>query len=419
MEFKGNYLVVIVQIVFWRLKNTIYCLNDEQYVGPHYIEDIIMIKNIFTLTMLLIALLNPIFASQVFAKSTQHQQPSLQTALADKSILLAIHQTATDYIAVGEHGIILNTSPQNNSLQQTWQQQNVPVNVTLTAITQLDDGTLLAVGQEGIILQKPPAQEWQVVFSGYQLIDLKKQSTEKQITALEKLIDNTPDEDERDEFLMQLEDLMFAIDDLDTEVDSGPTSPLLDIIALDNGRALAVGAYNSLLLTEDAGKSWKLVNDRLTNPDGFHLNNIVKSKQAIFIFGEAGSAYRSLDNGETFEQLSVPYAGTLFGGEIFNNSNFVIAYGLKGNIIVSRDNGASWLHQQTESSATLLGSTIDNNGDAWLVGHAGTIVKVSANDFSMQSFKHPSGDIFSDLATNQGLITLVGQHGAIVWQVKL
>ncbi|WNC74242.1 YCF48-related protein [Thalassotalea psychrophila] len=363
-------------------------------------------------------MLIPALASSALAteKPTNHQvdyHAAIQTPLASKSLLLAILKNQNSVIAAGEHGLVIDSS----LAKHEWSQQSFPVNQTITAISKFSDEKLIAVGHEGLILAKTTDNDWQVVFNGYQLIAAKKLNIESNIVHLQKQIQEESNEDAIDELTMQLEELEFALEDLDAEIDSGPTSPLLDVVTFGDKKAFAVGAYNALLLTEDGASSWTLVNDRVVNPENFHFNSIKKSKDSIFIFGEAGGIYRSLDNGVSFEKLMVPYEGTFFGGEVFNN--FIVAYGLKGNMVFSVDNGDSWQHLQIDNQSTLLGSTLDVDGSVWLVGHAGSIVKVSAEDASYKSVKHPSGDIFSDVIINKNILTLVGQNGVVVWQAEL
>ncbi len=365
-----------------------------------------MIKNIFLGTFLLGSV-----ASNVLAEPSVPERFALKTPRASQSILMGIYQNEQSQFSVGEHGIILDR--QGNGV---WTQHDVPVNITLTAISQSPTGDMFAVGHQGVILKKAASGQWQKVFDGYELITKKQANLKQQILEFKEQMALVTDEDELDELTMQLEDMEFAQEDLEGEIESGPTSPLLDVLALDGNRIYALGAYNTLLLSEDGGNEWRLVSHRLENPNNFHLNNMVKSGNTLFIFGEAGIGYRSLDNGQTFETLYMPYEGTFFGGEVYGD--FVVAYGLKGNVVFSSNGGDSWQHEQINAKTTLLGSTLDSQGNAWLVGHAGSIVKLSVSDFSFTDFKHPSGDIFTDAVFQGKALTLVGQNGAIQWQAN-
>ncbi len=383
-----------------------------------------MIKRILLSTLVV-----PTALSTAIAQTSLPNEYALQTPFADSSILLSIHQQNNIITSVGEHGIIIeqdanikhsdqiDSAENKKSQDSAWRQLKVPTNNTLTGITELNDGTLLAVGHEGLIIRKPVNGEWQHVFDGYQLITLKQTSLDKQIAQLQTQLTLITDEDELDEMSMMLEDLEFAKEDFASEIDSGPTSPLLDIKAIDENTVIAVGAYNSLLISEDKGMTWDLISSRIDNPQNFHLNNIVQHQETIFLFGEAGVVYRSKDNGKTFETMYLPYEGTFFGGEVVDD--FVVAYGLKGNIAISNDGGDSWEHQQINSTSTLLGSTLDSEGNVWIVGHAGVVVQVSKQQHAIKDFKHPSGDIFTDVIINQDLMTLVGQNGAVQWRVEL
>jgi photosystem II stability/assembly factor-like uncharacterized protein len=74
--------------------------------------------------------------------------PARTSGIANTSIITNITKQQDDILAVGERGHILKWSDMDN-----WQQQSVPVSLTLTASTSLKDGTRFAVGHDSVILK--------------------------------------------------------------------------------------------------------------------------------------------------------------------------------------------------------------------------------------------------------------------------
>jgi len=341
-------------------------------------------------------------------------QEAIKTAFADNSLLLNLVNTSTGKLAFGEHGLIVEIDNEHK-----WQQHSVPINKTLTASTSFSDGTLLAVGHEGTILRKKMGLNWQVAYTGHQLLTLKKQMFERNIIQLKQHIASTTDEDIIDELSFRLEDVEYSLNELAAEFITGAVNPFLAIKAIDDNKALVLGAYGTMLFTKDQGNTWLLIDGVLDNPERFHLNSVVSdSNESVFIFGEAGIAFRSLDLGKNWQKLNLPYEGSLFGSEVSRDGKFVVAYGLKGNILISTDGGENWRHIKTTSGSSLLGSDLDQQENAWLVGHAGSVVKINKNDLSLTTFKHPTGDIFADIIVENNDITLVGQNGVVHWAIQ-
>ena len=59
--------------------------------------------------------------------------------------------------------------------------------------------------------------------------------------------------------------------------------------------------------------------DRIDNPDGMHLYGITESNGKLFVAGEVGVLFRSLDKGLTWEALESPYDGSFFS--VFGSEN--------------------------------------------------------------------------------------------------
>jgi len=345
--------------------------------------------------------------------------PAEPSSLANQSILMSAISYKDSILVVGERGHIL-TWKNNDS----WQQHQVPVSVTITAITTLSDGSKIAVGHDGVILKSSPnSEQWQTVFTGYELNNLQLKVLNQQAEQLQQRIAKTVNSDEKEEFEYQLEELTFSIEDAQAQQAIGPNQPFLTITHTSEDILFVAGAYGALLISKDKGISWQLISDRLENPDKFHLNSIISTeKDELFIVGENGLGFISIDLGHHWSVMPMPYFGSLFGiisHEDSTENTQLVAFGLQGNVMVSLDKGQHWQHQKLSSSASLLAGSYLTNGRAVLVGHGGLIVDFNPLEPSNIHYqKHPSGAAFSSIVEKDNVLILAGQFGINFWQLK-
>jgi len=350
-----------------------------------------------------------IFFPLINAELDLLEKPSKHSKLAANNILNDVVQNNNSFIAVGVRSHILNwQSPEQ------WQQENAPVSVVLTAIALLPDGSKIAVGHDSaIIISAADSNEWKKVFDGFDLLKLKIDFLNKQMSSLKEQLSATTDEDEKEELEFQLEELTYSLDDTITEQKNGPDKPLLGVAATSKGNLFAVGAYGTLLSSSDKGATWVLLDDKIDNPDKFHLNAVTTSSDdKIYIVGESGSGFVSEDQGNSWTSMMMPYSGSLFGISAQGGTENLVAYGLQGNLMVSNDSGKNWIHKKINSSASFLGATISENGRAYVVGHGGIILDLdieNIEDINIQ--KHPSGAVFSKVLIHKNNMILTGQFG--------
>lgn len=147
--------------------------------------------------------------------------------------------------------------------------------------------------------------------------------------------------------------------------------PLLSVLFLDKNTGFAVGAYGSFYETVDGGKSW---NPRKIIEDDKHLNAIIKVAEGkLLIVGEAGTVLLSEDAGKTWAALASPYKGSYFGALVANDGSVVI-FGLRGKIFLTNDSGKNWKPIDSGSVATLLGGTKLPDGALLIAGSAGVVL---------------------------------------------
>jgi len=384
------------------------------------------------MSLLFITLLGSFFTvAQENSSYDLLELPAKESALANKSVLMAMTPNNDVILVVGERGHIINWQNDDN-----WQQQQSPVSVAITDVTILSDGSKIAVGHDGVILKVDSnSTTWRKVFTGKEITQFKILQLKKQYQSLEQVILKTQDEDELEELTYQLDDLAFAIEDNQLELKSGPNKPLLSVARTSNDTLFATGAYGILLNSNDKGDTWQLVSNQLDNPDSFHLNAVIAtSDDQLYIVGENGTGFYSTDIGQTWSVMTLPYSGSLFGilaspintrsssSDHINstkNKTQLVAFGLQGNIMVSLDGGEHWQHKKLPSSTSLLGGNFSKQGNAYLVGHGGVIVSFDPENLATLTIKkHPSGAALSSILVKENSLILAGQFGISQWPIK-
>ncbi|MBT8450105.1 MAG: sialidase [Gammaproteobacteria bacterium] len=350
------------------------------------------------------------------ARNDVLQTPAKASQLAEQSVLIDVIKYNDHFLAVGERGHVINWRSPGE-----WQQEKSPVSVLLTAVTTLSDGTKVAVGHDSAIIVCPPdSDQWVKVFDGYNLLDLKASFFEEQITNLQTQIAAAEDPDQIEDLEFTLEEFTFGLEDIQAEKEDGPNKPLLSIAATADNQIFAVGAYGTLLYSNDKGVTWSLQEYKLDNPDRFHLNSVISTADnKLYIAGENSTAFVSSDSGASWQRMNMPYQGSMFGIAAQENSSNLVAFGLQGNIMVSNDSGESWQLKRIDTSGSFQGGVIASDGTAYIVGHGGTVIDFNVNNIEdINIRKHPSGAAFAKPLVHQDALILVGQYGIISWPLS-
>ena len=337
--------------------------------------------------------------------------PSEMARLATKSLLLGITESDQRAVAVGERGHIVVSESRDD-----WRQvENVPTRTTLTAATALGSD-VWAVGHAQVILHSADGGL----------------SWERQ-----------------------------HVDPYDPEEfeDIANGAPLLDVLFLDAHNGLAIGAYGLLLHTSDGGASWSrgsvsttaaadaedrgdgdgdggadgdtgqpaddaaaageddswtfsdedLELEELSDP---HLNAIARTGNGgLLIVAERGSAFRSRDQGRTWERLLIPYDGSMFGVLGFDGDR-VLVFGLRGNVFESADLGSTWTAVDSGTEQSLQGGTVLADGGAALVGSNGVVlVRRSGEEPFVEHSIDGGGALADAVATGGSGLVVVGERG--------
>ncbi len=292
--------------------------------------------------------------------------------LAAESLLLDIAAVDDGFVAVGERGHVLRSDAQ----ARDWKQMRVPTRAMLTAVAFHDHRLGLAVGHDAVILRTDDGgRTWRRV--------------------------HFAPEEER---------------------------PLLDVWFHSESRAIAVGAYGYYLESNDGGRTWhpRIIKSRVEGDDqgatagpqdeelgdDFHLNQIaVSANGRFYMAAEAGTVYRSDDDGKTWRRLPSPYEGSFFGVLTLSPDSLLL-FGLQGRLFRSSDAGLNWKRIDTGTHAALVDGIRLRDGSIVIVGFSGTVLISRDDGNSFTLWQQPNrAAIATSRELNDGDLLLVGDAG--------
>jgi photosystem II stability/assembly factor-like uncharacterized protein len=321
--------------------------------------------------------------------------------LASKSLLLDVARSGNRYVAVGARGTVLLSDDGTS-----WTQVETPTRSTLTAVAAVD-AQIWAVGHDGMILHSADAgMHWRI------------QRSEPWQPA-------------------------------DAGADPSKGAPLLDVLFLDPKRGFAIGAYSLALRTDDGGEHWNPMtvaaaaaaeadakpadpaahgaDDKETftaeelkvgQEETPHLNAIARTGSgALFIVAERGSAFRSRDDGATWQRLQLPYDGSMFG-VLGYEADHVLVFGLRGHAFESTDLGAHWTPVPTGTELSLMGGAARADGGAVIAGANGIVLtRANGGDALHASVDEAAGIIATALPLASGAaLLLAGENGVTTFE---
>lgn len=261
-------------------------------------------------------------------------------------------------VVVGERGAVFRSTDE----ARTWRAVAVPTRATLTGISFAANGqTGWMVGHDAVILVTTNGgQTWEKQFQGENLQD-----------------------------------------------------SFLDVFALDQQHAIAIGAYGLCVRTDDGGKAW--TRQKLL-ADDYHLNRLSRGPTgALYLAGEHGTLLRSNDNGVHWTAIAAPYQGSFYG-ILPLDPRTLLAYGLRGRVYRSVDDGGTWQLVATPEAALLESGVVLKGNTVLLAGSARTVWSsldygktVVAKTWPATGF---SGGVAEILELPNGSLLTLGEAGA-------
>lgn len=202
-------------------------------------------------------------------------------------------------------------------------------------------------------------------------------------------------------------------------VDAGTDARLFAVDANEAGRAVAVGAFGTILVSADSGQHWRKIafDWSRTNDQGFepHLYGAsIDADGAITVVGEFELILRSADQGESWDVVHLGTA-SLFDLKI-EPSGIGYAVGQTGTVLRSRDHGKTWETVGSGTKANLLGIARGEDGRTLITGLR---TMLELDDSAASATPIVAGDIgttwYQPAVAAQGGGWLVGGHtGRIV-----
>jgi len=278
---------------------------------------------------------------------------SVMAPLASKSLTLDAVVLDDRMVAVGERGHVLISTDNGES----WRQIVVPTRAMLTAVAFVDDEVGVAVGHDSVIIRTTDGGEtWTEVYSA--------------------------PEDE---------------------------APFFDVWFADADNGFAIGAYGSFYRSFDGGLTWDF--EPLGDAD-WHLHEIARADNGkLYLAAEAGYAYRSDDEGETWIELPSPYEGSFFGALPLAGDT-VLLFGLRGHLFRSEDAGENWQGIPTGTVALLTNGIQLADGTIVVVGLGGAVLVSTDGGRTFNFHQQPDRlGISAVVETADGSLLMVGEFG--------
>jgi len=316
---------------------------------------------------------------------------SMLMPLAPKSLMLDITRVGKDIVVVGERGHVLVSADDGRS----WSQNRTPTRTVLTGVWFHDRNLGWAVGHDATVLRTEDGGETWC----------------------------------RTHFAPELE------------------LPLFDIWFADADNGFAVGAYGYFLRSSDGGLTWQeemlelveatpAAGDDMADGDSaaddaeagadewaddewsdegvaadLHLNRIIADNAGrLYLMAEAGTVFRSDDQGFTWQVLDPPYDGSFFGGLPLSDGSMLV-FGLRGNMFRSWDAGESWRDVQLPVDTSLFGGAQRPDGGILVVGTAGVMLFSREGDLFRLEQRGDRKALMSALALDDGALIVIGEPG--------
>lgn len=342
-------------------------------------------------------------------------EQSLRMPKASQALLLDATRVDSRLLVAGDHGHILYS----DDAGQSWQQAEVPTRRLLTALHFATSQRGWAVGHDGMIVTTADGgKHWTVQRDG---LAAQQRFNEEQVLRLQRELAHSKQALVQAETVAQRSAVEEVISELELDLEDAQAllqepvvaPPLLDVFFTDELRGVAVGAFNTLLRTRDGGVSWQRESALLDNPDEYHLNAVTGDEHGtLWIAAESGLLFRSSEDGRGWERLDSPYSGSWFGIARAPTADTLLVFGLRGHAFRSQDNGDSWQPVVTGTERTLAGGEFVSNLYVLLVGAVGTLLV--SDDAGVTFTSRPSGERQNlSAVTNIANSTIVVGQGGV------
>ncbi|HEY1057552.1 MAG TPA: YCF48-related protein [Limnobacter sp.] len=348
--------------------------------------------------------------------------PAIVAPKAAKALMLNVTSRGNVAVVVGERGIVLRRDfsapePKDGAKDQdghVWTQAKVPVSINMTAIEFASDSVAYMAGHDGVVLKSTDAgASWTRVFDGNKANAQVVAAAKAKYDAVQARYDALPAA-QQSKMDAELEAAQFALEDAEAGARFGPARPMLGLWFRNENQGWVVGSYGQIFETTDGGANWKLIADRLNNPDFRHYNGIYGDDTGLLLIaGEAGRIYRSNNFGQTWERLDTGYNGHFYGTAVLRSSTgepTIYAYGFSGNVYRMGPGAAGWWKMQSPTKESFVQAIAQGNS-VLLVDQKGRLVKTDPTGTQLTMVMNKEGKPVTGMALVGKTLVLSGQGG--------
>ena len=314
--------------------------------------------------------------------------PAASTPLAAHALMNGLSFAGKNVVAVGQRGFILTSADGGAN----WQQAKVPLSADLVAVHFPTANQGWAVGHDGVVLNSSDGgTSWERQLDGRQVNRIV-------LDHFKQLAAQKPDD----------KNLAQILADAERSQADGPDKPFLDVWFENERVGYVVGAFNLILRTEDGGKTWVPMHDRVENPSAFHLYAVRPVGEDLYITGEQGLVLKLDRTSGKFNAIKTPYNGTYFG--IVGKPGAVLAYGLRGNVYRSTDGGANWNKVEIGIPLSITSASVAPDGRIVMVSQGGHVLVSNDDGASFSPVRAPAMPATAVLA-GKGQVVIAGMRG--------
>jgi len=342
---------------------------------------VVALSHWLTMPALLAALVSAAPVAQAAGTPDALDRPSVVSPRVARLLMTSVARAGARIVAVGERGVILYSDDQGHSWQQA---SSVPVSVTLTRVQFVSDTLGWATGHSGVVLHtQDGGKTWVKQLDGRQAAKIELAQAQAEGANPQR------------------------VGNAEHLVADGPDKPFFGLYFADAKHGWVVGAYGLALHTSDGGASWQSLMGRFDNAKGRHLYSILPLQDKLYLLGEQGAVFRSVNGGAAFEELTTPSRGTYFGA-VACGTNCLLAYGLRGNANRSVDGGQSWQAVKLPPASLTAGLALGERS-VLLANEAGQLLlSRDAGDTFKEVSQLPAGSMVSLLQYSNELLLAAG-----------
>jgi photosystem II stability/assembly factor-like uncharacterized protein len=314
--------------------------------------------------------------------------PAQATRFATATQANAVTKVGARLVAVGVRGLIVLSDDDG----RTWRQVASPVSSDLVAVHFAAPERGWVSGHDGVILATTDGGEhWTKQIDGRMAAEM----LQAHLGELAAHGDATA---------------ARLLKEVTLNYQNGPEVPMLDLWFENDRTGWAVGSFGTILGTIDGGHTWVSWIEKVDNGKMLHYYAVSEVGGNVYLASEQGTLFRLDRKRDRFVAISTGYNGSFFG--VVGTQAYIIAYGIGGSAYRSRDNGASWQRLSTGVHGSLTGACVLDDGRLLFVSQDGHVILSQDQGDSFRSVAISQPDLFTGIApAGRNSIVLTGLGG--------